>query len=233
MAEPPPAAPGGSASSSPAAGATSEAPATSGALQVFLPGAPAASATDAPPAPPAPPPPTPRATPRPEPEAHVLARKGALVVELDGARFTVTASPFPQGKGWGVRVSVEASSADNEPHAIDGDETNLVFSGTIEALDDGELGAGFGEGGVPGGSHEILPGKPLRFHRDYPGKNDWSPIERSQRLDLTVSLWSLSSMEDEEAKRWLTPHLLSVELTVPRVGAPHVKLSRAGVAVGR
>jgi hypothetical protein len=128
-------------------------------------------------------------------------------------------------------VSVEASSADNEPHTIGGDETRMVFSGSIETLDDGGMGGGFGEGGVPGGAHEILPGKPLRFHRDYPGNTDWSPVERSQRLELGVSLWSLSSQGGK--KKWFTPHLLTVELTVPRAGAPHVKLSRAGVAVGR
>lgn len=155
----------------------------------------------------------------------------SLLVEAEGVRFLVGATPIAVKGKWGVRVLVEATSADGKVHAISNVTDLLSFGGTIDALDGGEAGGGFGEGGSHGEKVEIPPGKPVKFSRDYPGKNDWDPIAPGQVLRLDVGLWSLSS--PEEKKTWPAWSLVTVELSVPRKGGAQVKLIHGQTSVTR
>ena len=141
--------------------------------------------------------------PAPEPEKkdeprevkYVVAPEG-LRIEVSGATFKPKAKAIRVGGGWGVRVTVEASSSDAVLSLLSTKNGPLAFASKITAPQ--TLGPMAGEKRVGEEEMFLTPGEPVTLKRDWPPKGA-TPLKAGQTLELQVGLWGLG--EQSETRR--------------------------------
>jgi outer membrane biosynthesis protein TonB len=125
-----------------------------------------------------------------EREVKYVVTGGKLEVRVDGVSFKPTAKAIRVGGGWGVRLSVEGTSDDEQMHSLlQPNNGPLAFAGKVtrkgktEKLDADERS----------GDDEamIAPGTPLELKREWPGKSKAKPLTKGDKLELEVGLWGL------------------------------------------
>lgn len=124
-----------------------------------------------------------------------------LNIQINGAEFTPTAESIKVRGGYGVKLSITASSEEDRvlfspqggPMAFGGKVTR---SGEVEKFGDRRKG-----------SHDVAlsPGSPIAFSRTWPA-DDQQPLAKGDELELHVMLWGLGS--DSETRRPVAKFLL-------------------------
>ncbi len=111
-----------------------------------------------------------------------------LVVEVDGVELRPLAKAIKSKGGWGVEVTVEATS--REPRFLTDPENGpLAFAGKV--VRKGEERP-FGDEREGSNTRSLEPGAKEKFSRTYPGKGQ-QPIWWGETLELDVGLWGLGS----------------------------------------
>ena len=120
---------------------------------------------------------------------------GGLEVEVDGVRFVPRATVQKSGKGWGVRVEVDAKVVDENAHSLlDPENGPLAFAGTLER---GGKTSRIADQRKGEGEKLIGPGEKLKLKRDWPGKGGEAPLVSGETLTLEVGLWGLGPDADQ------------------------------------
>lgn len=138
-----------------------------------------------------------------------------LKIQINGAEFTPTAESIKVRGGYGVKLSVTASTEEERvlfspkggPMAFGGKVTR---GGEVEKFGDRRKG-----------SHDVAlsPGSPIAFSRTWPA-DDQEPLAQGDELELHVMLWGLGP--DAETRRPV-PKFLLVKMTggkSPQVDPP-------------
>jgi hypothetical protein len=125
---------------------------------------------------------------------YIMTTKG-LEIEIDGVRFMPRASPVKSGKGWGVKVEVDAKVIDDGAHSLlDPENGPLAFAGSVERGGGSERIADKRAGE---GEKLIAQGEKIVLKREWPGKGGEKPLTAGQTLTLEVGLWGLGPDADQ------------------------------------
>jgi hypothetical protein len=125
---------------------------------------------------------------------YIMTTKG-LEIEIEGVRFMPRASPVKSGKGWGVRVEVDAKVLDDAAHSLlDPENGPLAFAGTVER---GGPAQRIVDKRTGEGEKLIAQGDKVAFSREWPGKSGEKPLVAGQTLTLEVGLWGLGPDADQ------------------------------------
>lgn len=112
-----------------------------------------------------------------------------VVVEVEGVKFEPKVTAIQKKGGWGVKVSVKATSTDGHMHRLLSPENGpLAFAAKIRKEGGGDEThaderKGEDEAFVP-------PDDSTDFSREYPGAKE-APVAKGQTLELQVGLWGL------------------------------------------
>lgn len=151
---------------------------------------------------------------------YVVSPDGVRV-KVEGVTFTPTAEAVRVGKGWGVKVRVEAKAEDDATHSLLAPKSGeIAMAGEVrrsgqsepERLTDRR-----------DGDHEVLvrPNKPATLTRTWPAKDGPAPLARGDELRLDLGIWGLGA---DAASRRPVKKLCRVDVKFDRE-KPRVKIS--------
>jgi len=109
----------------------------------------------------------------------------SLKIQVDGAVFYPQAEMVRIAGGYGVKVTVEATSS--VPLVLLAPKGGpLAFSGRVR----GSTTQKFGDTREGDDEMSLTPNQPITFERTWPGPEQ-KPLAQGQQLELEVGLWSL------------------------------------------
>lgn len=133
-----------------------------------------------------------------------------LKVEVLGAEFVPRAEGFRVGGGYGLRLTVTASTA--QPLVLYAPvQGPLAFAGRVKRGQE-ERFRDAREGGI---SVAFEPKSPIQFERSWPG-DDGRPLMAGEELELHVGLWGLGTSDEN---RRPVHRFLVVKMTATQSGA--------------
>jgi hypothetical protein len=128
-------------------------------------------------------------------EIQYVVTSDGLEVRVEGVRFITNASAVRVGSGFGVELTVSATSKDDEPHSLLSPKNGpLALAGSIDRAGQRER---FGDEREGNAEKRIEPGRVLKFTRRWPAKNSPVPVRTGETLELDVGLWGLGKSAEE------------------------------------
>lgn len=121
-----------------------------------------------------------------------------LVVDVDGVRFKPKAEATKKANGgYGIRVTVEAESVDDDTHVLLSPENGpLAFA--VRIYDKaGTEQAHYGDERSGDEQQFIMPGGPLTLTREWPSGSVKGPLWWGQKVTLQVGLWGLGRANEK------------------------------------
>jgi hypothetical protein len=160
------------------------------------------------------------------PEPLRVEREGddALRIEGDGVRVILRAKPLQSRRGWGVKITGEATSIDGLEHRFEliGRKPfhwagSIHYGGTPESSPF-QMGGVYG---VPPSELVVGPSSVATFGEDFPGTSNTLWITRGQSLSLVVSFNEVRT--GGSGHTW--GKVGTIGLWVPKAGAPTMQLT--------
>ncbi len=125
---------------------------------------------------------------------YVVAPEG-LKITVAGVKFLASSVAEQTGGGWGVKVSVEATSDDGKAHSLTKPKAGaLAFAGSVTRKGKSEP-EHFGDERAGDGQEAVAGEKPLKISRNWPIKGVRA-LAIGDALDLQVALWGLGTDTD-------------------------------------
>jgi hypothetical protein len=125
---------------------------------------------------------------------YVLVPEG-LKISVAGVKFLASSAAEQTGRGWGVKVSLEATSDDGKAHSLTKPKAGpLAFAGSVtrKGKSDPEH---FGDERTGDGEQAVAGEKPTKISRTWPIKGVRA-LAIGDALDLQVALWGLGTDAD-------------------------------------
>src|SRR5450432_3409712 len=125
---------------------------------------------------------------------YVVVPEG-LKITVAGVKFLASSAAEQTGGGWGVKVSVEATSDDGKAHSLTKSKAGpLAFAGSVTRKGKSEPDH-FGDQRAGDGEQAVAGEKPLKISRIWPIKGVRA-LAIGDALDLQVALWGLGTDAD-------------------------------------
>lgn len=140
-----------------------------------------------------------------------------LSIEVMGAEFVPRAKSIRVGKGYGVQLTVTASTS--QPLVLYAPvQGPLAFGGRVQRAEEER----FGDSRQGGTAVSFDPGSPIQFERSWPGDGQ-KPLMPGEELELHVGLWGLGTSDSDRrpVHRFLVVKMMaSANGAVPRIEPP-------------
>lgn len=149
--------------------------------------------------------------------AEGLARIEAtpLIVVVEGVRFQVEAAAFRMSRGWGVTITLKASSDDGHIHGINDPPVRTAsrWSSGLVTMSSSSAGS-FCPGPEMAWPYTIVPGRERIFRESFPydrSEPTSAPaVGFGEQLEIVVGIYCLETSSDEQA----SPDLATVRIEV-------------------
>lgn len=134
-----------------------------------------------------------------------------MKITINGAEFTPRAEAVKVGGGWGVRLTVAATTTEKRV-LFSPSRGPMAFGGIVTRRGEDEK---FGDKREGGSEVELTPEDSVTFSRTWPGPNE-KPLQPGDQLELHVMLWGFGP--DSETRRPVAKFLL-VKMAADKQGA--------------
>ena len=125
---------------------------------------------------------------------YVVVPEG-LKISVAGVKFVASSAAEQTGGGWGVKVSVEATSDDGKAHSLTKPKAGpLAFAGSVTRKGKSEP-EHFGDERAGDGEEAVAGEKPVKISRTWPIKGVRA-LAIGDALNLQVTLWGLGNDAD-------------------------------------
>ncbi len=114
-----------------------------------------------------------------------------LKVQIEGAEFIPKAEAVRVGGGWGVKLTVQATT-NAERTLYSATNGPLAFGGYVSRSSREK----FGDKRDGGDALKLTPGPPVKFSRTWPGPGE-KGLKNGEALELHVGLWGFGSTEKD------------------------------------
>jgi hypothetical protein len=126
-------------------------------------------------------------------EIKYMVSPEGVRVRVDGVEFTPAAEATKVGKGWGIKVRVEAKSQDEATHSLLAPkDSEIAFAGHVKRAGKGELEE-FGDRREGDRSLDVTPKKSVKLARTWPQKDGPQPLGPGDELRLEIGIWGLGA----------------------------------------
>jgi hypothetical protein len=152
-------------------------------------------------------------------EIRYVVTPAGLEIRVEGVDFLAKAAAERVAGGWSAKVVVTAEAKDEQSHSLLSPKNGpLAFAGATQR---GEQSERFADERSGDGEQRVVPDKPLKFSRSWPGKSGAKPLSKGDRLELDVGLWGIGETAD---KRRPVKSFFRVVLAIGQ-GKPDAQLS--------
>lgn len=153
----------------------------------------------------------------PERETIYRVSPDGLKVQIEGAEFTPKAEAIRVGGGWGVKLTVQATTTE-ERSLYSASKGPLAFGGYVSRTSREK----FGDKREGGGEVKLSPGPAIQFSRTWPDSGG-KGLKKDEVLELHVGLWGFGS-NDEDTRpvhKFLVVKMVGGPNAVPVVQPPN------------
>ena len=134
-----------------------------------------------------------------------------MKITINGVEFIPRAEAVKVRGGWGVRLTVSASSTENRV-LFSPSRGPMAFGGIVTRKGEDEK---FGDKREGGAEVELAADDSISFSRTWPGPDE-KPLQPGDQLELHVMLWGLGP--DSETRRPVAKFLM-VKMAADKQGA--------------